>query len=207
MARFILARVLPVFVLCAGLLVVAPQFILADEKEPERPQARFHDGWFFPNRPAAYTNMEGKPAPELHLDGWVNSDPMTLEDMRGKIVVVDLWATWCGPCIAAIPKNNQLARKYEDRGVMVLGICTSRGQEKMQEVIDHHRISYPSAKDPEQLTAKAWNVAFYPTYALVDREGVVRAMGLNPNHVERALQALLREQPEAPAAESVAQGG
>src|SRR6266850_924400 len=70
----------------------------------------FPDAWTWDddakNR-TAHAALEGKPMPALDLTGWVNGQ-VKPEDMKGKVVVVDLYATWCGPCIAAIPHNNEL---------------------------------------------------------------------------------------------------
>src|SRR5436309_2703130 len=70
--------------------------------------------------------MQGKPAPALVLKGWINSKPLTAADLKGKIVVLDFWATWCGPCIASIPHNNELAKKFADKAVVFIGICAPR---------------------------------------------------------------------------------
>ena len=60
--------------------------------------------------------------PELELSDWVDEKKkLTADDMKGKIVVVDYWATWCGPCIASIPHNNEVAKEYADKGVVVVG--------------------------------------------------------------------------------------
>lgn len=156
----------------------------------------FPDEWFF--YPEGHETREeidrvvGKPAPPLKLTGWINGKPETL---KGKIVVVDFWATWCGPCLAAIPHTNQVAAEYADRGVVVIGACTSSGQEKFKETAEAHDMQYPAAKDPGNRAAKAWGVRFYPTYAVVDRSGVVRAIGLKPTAVEKVVEKLLEEDP------------
>jgi thiol-disulfide isomerase/thioredoxin len=163
-------------------------------------QREFPDEYFFNvNRPelqAAHAEMTGQPRPEFSIGEWINAD-LSAGDLEGKILIVDLWATWCGPCLAAIPKNNDLAERYADQGVLVLGICTSRGQEKLEEVVEQRDIQYPVARDPDQQTAEAWNVAFYPTYAVVDRKGIVRAIGLMPGRIEDVVKAILDEQPAA----------
>ncbi|MEW4570934.1 TlpA disulfide reductase family protein [Tautonia sp. JC769] len=161
-------------------------------------QREFPDDYFFnvnkPELKAAHDEMTGQPRPEFSIGDWINAD-LSAGDLEGKILIVDLWATWCGPCLAAIPKNNDLAERYADQGVLVLGVCTSRGQEKLEQVVEQRDIQYPVARDPDQQTAEAWNVAFYPTYAVVDRKGIVRAIGLMPSRIEDVVKALLEEQP------------
>ena len=79
----------------------------------------------------ALNAMQGKPAPALQLNGWLNTKDLDLEKLKGKIVVLDFWATWCGPCIAAIPHTNEMMQKYADKGVVIIGVCHQRGAEKM----------------------------------------------------------------------------
>ncbi len=139
--------------------------------------------------------MVGKPAPELSLTDFRNVEDgsFTNESFKGKITIVDIWATWCGPCIAAIPKNNKLYEDYKDQGVVVLGVTTSSGQENLDKLLEEHPISYPLAKDPDTKTLEAWKASFFPTYYVVDRDGIVRGVALTPDSLEDVVKMLLEE--------------
>lgn len=154
------------------------------------------DDWTWDQTSEARENhavLEGKPMPSLDVTGWVNGQ-VSPQDMKGKVVVVDFYATWCGPCMRAIPHNNELLSKYKDQGLVIVGVCTSsRGQEKMEATVKDKGITYPTARDPELASQKAWHVKYYPTYAIVDRKGIVRVIGLQPEYVERFVKKLLAE--------------
>jgi thiol-disulfide isomerase/thioredoxin len=171
----------------ASSLFILPLYIFAGE---------FPDSWTWDkdaDARAKHEAIEGKAMPQLTVTHWVNGK-VSAQDMKGKVVVVDFYATWCGPCMAAIPHNNELLKNYKDKGLVVVGVCTSnRGQEKMETNAKEKGIEYPIARDPEQKSAKAWGARYYPTYAIVDRKGIVRIVGLQPEHVETVIKKLLDE--------------
>jgi thiol-disulfide isomerase/thioredoxin len=156
----------------------------------------FPDSWTWDDKPAdraAHAALEGKPMPAFHVKDWINGG-ITAADIKGKVFVVDLYATWCGPCMKAIPQNNELLKKYKQQGLAIIGVCTSdSGQDVFAANARQHGIQYPAARDPELKTEKAWAVHFYPTYAVVDRKGIVRVVGLQPHRVEEAVKKLLAE--------------
>src|SRR6516225_8351196 len=145
-----MSRRISLIVAFALLLLVKP--ILAGE---------FPDEWTWDDNAKmrqSHAELEGKPMPKLTVSGWVNGE-VKPDDMKGKVVIVDFYATWCGPCMAAIPHNNELLKRYKDQGLVIVGVCTSsRGQDKMEPNAKEKKIEYPVARDPDLTSQKAWAV-------------------------------------------------
>lgn len=140
----------------------------------------------------AYNAMHGKPAPTFTVENWMNSEALTPDKLKGKIVVVDFWATWCGPCIASIPKNNEIAAKYEGDGVVFIGVCHPRGVEKMGEVVEDKGIKFPVAADTSGSTNEAFGVNSYPDYFIIGRDGKILVADARNDKVEEILDAMLK---------------
>ncbi|MBL9121519.1 MAG: redoxin domain-containing protein [Phycisphaerae bacterium] len=156
------------------------------------------DDWFFDgaNRPKPLKELEGKPAPDLDVGDWIG-DATSIKDNRGKVIVVDFWATWCGPCMASIPKNIELVKGSKEKGLVFIGVHDSKsGWDKASGVVSDKGINYPVAKDSGE-SVKRFSLQFWPTYVVIDRAGTVRAAGLLPDKVHDVVDMLLAEPPPA----------
>lgn len=155
----------------------------------------FPEEWYYQRDGKRYQHLiplEGEPAPQLTLTNWIG-DPVALEELKGKVVVVDFWGTWCPPCRASIPKNVDIAKRYEG-DVVFLGVHDSkRGADRMPELAEQMGINYPLAVDVASASEQAWKVRFWPSYFVIDQEGVVRAAGIMPHFVEPAVEYLLND--------------
>jgi len=176
-------------VACAlALLVTTP--ILAE--------GEFPDAWYWLDnavneRPEDHINFEGQLMPDLTVADWVNGE-VTAEDMEGKIVVIDFWATWCGPCIAAIPHNNEVMHAYKDEGVVFFAVCVSGQPDQAPVILEENGAEYPAAYVDGPQVETDWPLIWYPTYAVMDATGTVRAVGLKPDSLESVIDTLLDEQ-------------
>ena len=119
----------------------------------------------------------------------------SLGSMNGEIVLIDFWATWCAPCRAAVPKLNELARKYADEGVRVVGVCGASEEGEMSSTASDWGMEYPAAFAKGDESVRDYGVQWWPYYILVDRDGYVRAAGLNSGRIEKVLRELMKAQP------------
>lgn len=115
------------------------------------------------------------------------------DDLRGKVVLIDFWATWCGPCVHATPGLARLQKKYKDEPVVILGISADRDQSAWKAFIEKHRLEWAHFYDDRRMMANRFVVNGYPTYIILDHEGIIRyrQQGWNPQ-VDSELDGELR---------------
>ncbi len=143
--------------------------------------------------------MEDQPPPALCVAGWLNAGAkgVDLEPFLGKVVLVDFWGTWCGPCRAFMPTLKAMHEKYAGKGLQIVGIHTTDDADTLPKYVEQESIAWPMAVDVDKATVQGWNVPHYPTLFLIDRTGKLRFASLYHGDLERAIVQLLEEEPQA----------
>lgn len=144
---------------------------------------------------------EGEQAPEFSLPYVEQPDKVVqLGDLRGKLVYVDFWASWCLPCLRSLPQINTLYQKYRDQGFEVIAITIDDPIEDAQDFMDDLEVplSYHVVADHTADIMDVYGVVGMPTSFLIDRQGIVRKVhkGFREGDtelLEQALQDLLAE--------------
>jgi len=132
----------------------------------------------------------GKNPPEIQAEKWIHSKPLTLSSLKGKVVIIDFWATWCSPCRMVIPTLVELYSKYKDKGLVVIGFTRLYGaysddlgnkgkvtKEKELELtlgfLNRHKIIYPIAIANENTVFNKYNITGIPTMIFINKQGKI----------------------------------
>lgn len=118
-------------------------------------------------------------APEfVGIDGWINSPPLSIAGLRGKVVLVEFWTHQCINCMRVLPHTVEWHRRYKDRGLVVIGVHTPETEseaqpEAVQAAIRKFGIEFPVALDDRFTTWEAYGTQAWPTTYLIDRQGTI----------------------------------
>jgi cytochrome c biogenesis protein CcdA/thiol-disulfide isomerase/thioredoxin len=166
-------------------------------------------------RPVAYAHENAAPAPTAQvqlanegafpsLDGavaWLNSPPLTRDEMKGKVVVVDFWTYSCINCLRSIPYVEAWAQKYKNDGLVVIGVHTpefafEKDQANVAKAVKDLKITYPVAIDSNYAIWKAFKNEYWPAHYFIDARGVIRYHHFGEGEYDKSeevIQELLKE--------------
>ncbi len=137
----------------------------------------------------------GKPAPEIDAETF-DGKRIRLSDHKGKVVVLIFWATWCGPCMAEIPYEKAMAKKFEGKPVAIFGINSDNDRTKASAAIATEGITWPNWHDGDPLNGKIvadYKVNAFPTIVVIDHNGVVRFLQERREVLNNLIEGLLAE--------------
>lgn len=139
-------------------------------------------GWL--TRDPAVVLARGAEAPSLELP-LLRGGTVSLESLRGKVVLLNVWATWCPPCLREMPSMQRVYQKYADRGLEILAVAVDdrpgtrqpngRVEGVVSEFVDELGLTFPIALDPTGNTERRLGTEYLPTTVLIDRDGYIRA--------------------------------
>jgi len=125
-----------------------------------------------------------------------------LSNFRGKVVVLDFWATWCPPCRASLPFFENIHKKYKDKGLVVVGVSVDMSDRVVKKFVESKGLTYLILLDKDNLVSDLYNVFSIPTTIIIDKNGniVTKKVGFNKSYeryYEETVKKLLEERCES----------
>ena len=127
---------------------------------------------FFPL--SAFAISVGDTVPSFKARSIDGTKSVAVEDFRGKVVLIDFWASWCPPCLKSLPKYNELRREIGTSDFEIVAVNVDENTEDAKKFLAKHPVSYPIAKDPKGVLPGVFGVKAMPTSYLIDKNGVVK---------------------------------
>lgn len=121
----------------------------------------------------AFALDKGERAPEIGLVDMAGK-PVSLAELKGKVVLVDFWASWCKPCREEMPLLQKLSAKYGDKGFVVVGVSVDKELSKAKEFLAREKVTFRAVFDGEHVVAGRYAPPKMPSSYVVDKKGVVR---------------------------------
>ena len=145
----------------------------------------------------AASSLQGQVAPDFVLRS-ATGENLRLSEYRGDVVLINFWATWCGPCRQEMPLLDDLYGRYQRVGFNLLGVNIDEDSRRAMQMVQELGVNFPVLFDEHKEVSKLYEVEAMPVTILVDREGIVRHVhhGYKPGYEEKYLteiRSLLRE--------------
>ncbi|MDB5296658.1 MAG: thiol-disulfide isomerase-like thioredoxin [Phycisphaerales bacterium] len=137
--------------------------------------------------------LKGKPAPEIKVTT-LDGKPFALSDLKGKVVVLDFWATWCVPCVQAMPHLQEMSQRKAlvDAGLVVLAVNLQEEPDRVRKFLDDKKLTFPVVIDDDKTKiAEAYRVEPVPVTVVIGRDGNIAeaVLGALPTDLEKIEQA------------------
>lgn len=138
------------------------------------------------------------PAPDFrNVTRWINSPPLRMGELRGKVVLVDFWTYGCSNCLATLPYVKRWYADYRDKGLVVVGVHSpefdpEKDPRSVRRQVSRLGIEYPVAQDNDLATFETWAVKVWPTSYLVDQNGNIVLRHIGEGHYDE-MEARIRE--------------
>jgi len=133
----------------------------------------------------------GEMAPDFALTD-LEGNPFRLSDLRGKVVFINFWATWCPPCRAEMPEIEAIYQEYKDKGVVVIGVDVLETEDEVRQFVQRGGYSWTFVIDKTGEVAASYGIAAIPTSFFIDREGIIKAVNIGAM-TKRAMETKLAE--------------
>jgi peroxiredoxin len=145
----------------------------------------------------ASSGLEGQAAPDFALKS-SNGENLRLSEFRGDVVMVNFWATWCGPCRQEMPLLDELYSRYQRVGFNLLGVNIDDDSRRAMQMVEELGVNFPVLFDARKEVSKLYEVEAMPVTVIIDRQGTVRYVhhGYKPGYEDKYLdqiRSLLRE--------------
>jgi cytochrome c biogenesis protein CcmG/thiol:disulfide interchange protein DsbE len=122
--------------------------------------------------------MIGKPAPQFTVQ---DSDrQVSLSDLKGKLIVLNFWATWCPPCVDEMPSLIQMQQRMKEKGVIVLAISVDDDEDNYRKFLKDNHVNLLTVRDTDQKSNHLYGTIKFPETYIIDRNGVVRRKFVGP---------------------------
>lgn len=137
----------------------------------------------------ASSGMEGQPAPDFALKSSTGEN-LRLSEYRGDVVMINFWATWCGPCRQEMPLLDEIHGRYRDAGFTVIGVNLDGESDRARRMAEDLGVSFPLLFDEDKSVSKLYGIRAMPVTFLIDRDGTVRHVhqGYRPGFEDRYLE-------------------
>ena len=142
-----------------------------------------------PRPPGASMNPRawiGKPALDFQVTD-LKGEALSLKDLRGQVVLLDFWATWCGPCIAEMPNVKKTYEKYKDQKFQIIGISLDRSEKPLEAYIEKEELGWLHYWDKSRKVSTMYKVRGIPLTFLIDGKGIIRKTNLRGHALEHAV--------------------